>query len=140
MDIIKNPVIIGVFFATITYIYLYWSVNEKNEKNKKMSKSKKHHEKAEINLLIPLVVGLIAWFISFAYFQSDKIEGNNGINPINNINQNRVGLPIPIVRTPSYRYTKDVISESSDPKSFSLVTGGVTVPTKLPDMLLDMIN
>ena len=75
MDIIKNPVIIGLFFATVTYVYLYRSVNDKK-------KSKKHHKKEEINLLIPLIVGLIVWFMSFAYFQNDNTEGMTGLEKL----------------------------------------------------------
>jgi hypothetical protein len=41
MDIIKNPVIIGLFAGTLTYVYLQYNANEKNEKNEKKLKKKK---------------------------------------------------------------------------------------------------
>jgi hypothetical protein len=132
MEIVKNPIIIGLLAGTVTYAYLTWDINEKNKK-----KSKKGHSKKEVNLLIPLVVAVIGWFIAYAYFQYNGENENSDII-IPNITGTRKPLPLPINRTPSYRFTKDVISESSDPKSFSLLTGGVTVPSKLPDVLIDM--
>jgi hypothetical protein len=130
MDVIKNPIIIGLLAGTITYIYLTWNDNETSKKKSKKSKK-------EVNLLIPLVVAVIGWFITYAYFQYNNESGNGDII-IPHISGNRRPLPLPMSKTPSYRFVKDVVSESSDPKSFSLLTGGVTVPTKLPDVLIDM--
>lgn len=130
MDVIKNPIIIGLLAGTITYIYLSWNNNEKSKK-----KSKKNQK--EVNLLIPLVVAVIGWFITYAYFQYSNENDNSDII-IPHISGNRRPIPLPMSKTPSYRFVKDVISESSDPKSFSLMTSGVTVPTKLPDVLMEM--
>lgn len=128
MEIIKNPIIIGFTAGILTYTYLSWDLNEKK-------KLKKGYKIKEVNLLIPLVVAIIGWFIAYAYLQyNDEIIDNTVISNIGN----RKGLPLPLNKIPSYRFTKDIISESSEPKSFSLLTGGVSVPSKLPDVLLDM--
>jgi len=130
MDVIKNPIIIGLFAGTVTYIYLTWNDNDKSKKKSKKSQK-------EVNLLIPLVIAVIGWFIAYAYFQYNN-EGEDSDIIIPQIANNRRSLPLPITKTPYYRFVKDEISASSDPKSFSLLTTGVNVPTKLPDVLLEM--
>ena len=45
MDIIKNPVIIGLTFGVLTYVYMVWVENEKMKKNKKNKKNKKYIKK-----------------------------------------------------------------------------------------------
>jgi hypothetical protein len=45
---------------------------------------------------------------------------------------------IPVGKTSGYRFIKDILSQSSEPREFSLLAGGVTIPTKLPDVLLEM--
>ena len=132
MDIIKNPIIIGLFAGTLTYIYFKWQLDEKNKK-----RHKKGRKKEEINLIIPLVISIIVWFVSYAYF--DSISENIISEKItSDIGRTRISMPLPIAPSNKYKFVKDVISESSDPKSFSLLTSGVTIPSKLPDVLLDL--
>jgi len=137
MEIVKNPIIIGIFAGACTYAYLQWDINEKNKKRKHKKGSKK--DKEEVNLLIPLVVSIIAWFIAYAYFEY-KPESNENTDIVipDLYTRPRPPLPLPITNGPGYKFVKDVVSESSEPRSFSLLTGGVTVPTKFPDVLLDM--
>jgi hypothetical protein len=135
MEFVKNPIIIGVFAGACTYAYLQWDINEKNKKKK----NKKGSKKLEVNLIIPLVVTVIAWFIAYAYFEyKPESDGNTDIIIPDLYTRARPPLPLPIAHQPGYKFVKDVISESSEPRSFSLLTGGVTVPTKFPDVLLDM--
>ena len=137
MDIIKNPVIIGLLAGTITYIYLKWSLDEKNKK-----RQKKGQKQEDINLMIPLVVSIIGWFIAYAYFEytPEKNFSNQSVNFLDKTRDARMPLPIPIAPRAGYKFVGDVVSESSDPKSFSLLAGGggVTIPTKLPDVLLEL--
>lgn len=143
MDIIKNPVIIGLFAGTLTYIYLSWTTDEKNKKKKNK------HKKEEVNLLIPFIVCIIAWFIAYAYMENgEKTDESvitssmllNNNNPVGNIMGNnmtkRISMPLPVLPKPSYRFVKDVISESSSPKEFILMSGGVSIPTanSLPEL------
>lgn len=135
MDIFKNPIVIGLTAGAATYGYLLMTINEKNEKNEKKKGKKK--EKESVNLLIPLIVAIIAWFIAYAYFEYNTNQPHNqliqDINPLQ-----RPVVPIPYPPSPKYNFVKDVLSESSDPHSFSLITQGVTIPTKLPEVLLEM--
>ena len=134
MDIIKNPIIIGLVVGTIMYGYLSHIANEKNEENNKKKKHKRK-EKETVNLIIPLVVAIIAWFIAYAYFEynTDNKTSNFQILP-NDVES----LPLPLPVSPKYNFIKDVITDTSDPRSFSLINTGMTVPTKLPDVLLDV--
>ena len=133
MDIIKNPIVVGLFASVITYIYLSWRASENNKKKK--SKDKK---KEEVNLLIPLVVGIIVWFVMYGYLEYKSGDVDTVRNT--NINYQPIAQPLPIAPDATYRFVKDVIpSDSSEIKSFSMLTGGVSVPTKaLPDVMLDM--
>jgi hypothetical protein len=63
MDIVRNPVVIGLFVGTMTYAYLSHSAKDKN-------KNDKNYKKQKINLMIPLVMALIGWFIAYAYFEN----------------------------------------------------------------------
>jgi uncharacterized protein with PQ loop repeat len=128
MDIVNNPIVIGVVACVLTYVYLSWRA-------KQAMKQQKSKKPKDVNLLIPLVVGLIAWFVVYGYIEYNKkpVLDNNPIRP--------VSQPLPIAPNANYRFTKDVIPDSSSEiKSFSLLTGGVNIPTKpLPDVLIDML-
>lgn len=135
MDIIKNPVIIGLFAGTLTYAYLVWNETQK-------MKNKKKYKKKKINLLIPVIVTAIVWFIAYSYF-----EYQNPDNTTVDINQTIISdltkpikqfTPLTIAPTQGYKFVKDVVSDSIDPKSFTLITNGITIPTKLPEVLLEM--
>lgn len=131
MDVLKNPMVIGLTIATITYAYLNMSINEKNKRNKLKKKDKKIEK---VNLLIPLVMGLIGWFIAYAYFEynDDSIKTDN--NVLNKINP----LPLPLPPSPKYNFIKDLISESSEPQAYTLINQGVNIPHNIPDVILDM--
>lgn len=134
MDIIKNPIIIGIAMGALTYGYLSYIANEKNEENSKKKKNKRK-EKESVNLMIPLVVIVIAWFIAYAYFEYSFEDQSNGNKIMPTIGES---LPIPLPVSPKHGFIRDVISETSDPQPFSLINTGMTVPTKLPDVLLDI--
>lgn len=133
MDILKNPIVIGLFASVITYVYLSWNNNKNNKKKK--SKNKKQ----DVNLLIPLIVGLIVWFIIYGYVEYNSSNTNIPTQIITD----RPNLhPLPIAPNASYRFTKDVIPDSSSEiKSFSLLTNGVNVPSnQLPDVMIDIFK
>ena len=71
-DILKNPIIIGLLVALITYVYMYWEANKKYEKNPKIKRE-------QISILIPSIVGIIAWFIASGYFNNNNNNNNNNI-------------------------------------------------------------
>jgi hypothetical protein len=140
MDILKNPVIIGVVSGIMTYVYMNWQVSERNKLKRKNKKNKKENEKEEeVNLLIPLIVCVIVWFLVYGYLEYSEKSSVEIKNQINS-NINTVKQPLQIANDGNFRFANDlnVTTSSSDPKSFSLLTGGITVPTKLPDVLIDM--
>ena len=126
MDIIKNPVIIGLTAGILTYFYLKWDIEKHAKKNKKPK---------DVDLLVPLVVAVIAWFISYTYLDFNPVVPNNFI-PLENQPLN----PLPTVPIPtqniSHKLTKSLVL--SDNKAFSLLNSGINIPNKLPDMLLEM--
>lgn len=138
MDILKNPIVIGLTAGALTYGYLTMGVNERNEKNSKQKKRGKKTEKESVNLLIPLVVGIIAWFLAYAYFEYSGDNSNTTYGETNNILKKVPPLPLPLPPSPKYNFIKDVVSESSEPRAYTLVTQGVNVPQNIPDVLMDM--
>ncbi len=69
-DILKNPIIIGLLAALITYVYMYWEANRKYEKNPKIKRE-------QISISIPSIVGIIVWFIASGYFNNKNNNNNN---------------------------------------------------------------
>lgn len=139
MDIVKNPVIIGVFAGVVVYIYMSWSLEEKKKKNK--NKSQKEEQ---VNLLVPLAVAVIAWFIAYGYFSHSSTEGQQGGGD----SDKDIGMPklipkpMPVKGESGYRFTGDVMtSSSSDPRSFSMLpSGGITIPSKFPDVMIELFD
>jgi hypothetical protein len=69
-ELLKNPIFIGVVSSFCTYAYLVW-----DSKKKRKNRSKKRR----VSLEIPVIVGLIACILSYAFFYL-----NNDISiPIN---------------------------------------------------------
>jgi hypothetical protein len=72
INILKNPIVIGIIMALITFGYLYWDNKRKQKKNPNINK--------KYDIITPLIVGAFTWFISANYF-------DNTIQPIsNNVN------------------------------------------------------
>jgi len=68
-EILKNPIVIGLLAAVLTYLYIWWEEKKRLEKNPKA-------KPVPTNIITPLVVGVIGWFVASNYF-SVKVE-----NPI----------------------------------------------------------
>ena len=56
MDLLRNPIIISIIVAALTYLYLYWENEKKNEKNPK-----------KVKLTTPILVGVFTWFLASSY-------------------------------------------------------------------------
>lgn len=123
MNLVKNPVIIAVVAGLIVYTYMAWQRKKENEKRLKKNKKIKEENKYD-NIIIPGIVAVIVWFISYGYFNHVKKSG---------IQQNNNDLPNV---TPQYKLANDSVSENRN--SFTLVnkTGGITLPTT-QEMLVD---
>ena len=147
LEFIKNPIFIGILSATITLLYLLW------DKNKNLKNKKKKIDVRDVNLLIPIIVGLVSCILAYAYFyMSDNVcvpinlnhEGGTMPNiPHQQLNNNAatnlqfgtgaVALPIPNIK------------QGDSVTSLHLVTkGNITMPTKpldtkqLPDVFIDL--
>jgi dipeptide/tripeptide permease len=124
LDILKNPVIIGLFAGVITYIYLCWCLKEDNKKRKNKNK----RTKKDVNLIIPSVIAIIIWFIAYGYFEYNTNESY----PREMAIEQSSGIP------KTYKLVKD---SSSDVASFSLLNRGISVPNKpLPDVFIETYN
>jgi heme/copper-type cytochrome/quinol oxidase subunit 2 len=123
MNLVKNPVIIAVVAGLIVYTYMAWQRKKENEKRLKKNKKIKEENKYD-NIIIPGIVAVIVWFISYGYFNHTKSLG------VQNNNE------LPNVVTPQYKLAND--SMSGNRNSFTLVnkTGGITLPTT-QEMLVD---
>ncbi len=67
LGILKNPIVIGVLAAALTYLYIWWEEKKRIEKNPKAKRTPP-------NIITPLIVGAIGWFIASNYF-SNEITG-----------------------------------------------------------------
>jgi hypothetical protein len=126
-SIIKNPVFIAFSASSLTYLFLYY--------RQKKDKTTKQRDKKRINILIPLLVGIIVWVCALLYFEEantinrqELIEPNNLIIPTGmEINNIEGGFVKPA-------------SEASI-KSFQLISKGLSLPKNLemdlPDAFLE---
>lgn len=129
IDILKNPILIGLFMGVVTYIYLSWSNNKKDKKSKEDSD--------RFNIIIKtVVVSAISWFVAYSYFGSSEpiIQTNQmptmpimagGFVSKNNINLNNVN-------DVSY-------SPTNQSKSIHLIGKGINIPQELPDVFIETI-
>jgi hypothetical protein len=121
--IIKNPVLIAVVAGVLAYTYMAWKRREQLKKSKKARKNKKLKY---VDIIIPGIIAVIAWFLAYGYlhYNVESIDSDN-IQPMNGVE-----------RVPTYRLVNDV---SVTPTSFTLLNpvGGITCPNKLPDVFIE---
>ena len=114
MDIIKNPVVLGVVGGGIAYFYMQHSLDEKNK-----IRVKKGKKPEELNLLIPLAIAFIIWIATYMYFNSAENSLPQNIieqapvhrqDVFNQIPAQTIQMPLPINVAPPYRFVDDVKS------------------------------
>lgn len=129
MDIIKNPVILGLVAGVLTYLYMKWNKSENGKKTKGKKNRTKNKENDEQNeytsLIIPAVVAAIVWFMAYGYFEYSK--------PTQDILNTQQALP----NIPGYKLVKQDASSSDQVRSFSLINKGVKIPSILPDVFIE---
>lgn len=59
LEIVKNPITLGVVAVIITYAYLYYENTKKSDDKKK-----------PVSVAIPGIVGSLVWFLTGVYFDS----------------------------------------------------------------------
>lgn len=169
MDLLKNPVIIGIIFGIIAYIYLKWDTDKKNLENKN-----KNIEPKKVNLIIPLAIGLLGWFIAHNYylnnvslvseendFNISKISptnliggGMNNMNQINKINNmgnmnntGNMGNSVNLNNMNTFNNTElanlnnPFLKQTFPTQTFMINKGGINIPNNvdLPDVFLEAI-
>ncbi len=128
MNIVKNPVFIGVITGVVVYLYLKYQLDEKN---KRLIKKKKKIAEEDVNLMIPLVVGALAWFFSMNYFE-DEIEQEINDIPIT-ISKNAE------INEFNNELKRIVESLSDSAESYQILGKGLNIPNKLPDVFIETI-
>lgn len=137
LDVIKNPAIIGIVAGVITYIYLTWRNNVDNKK-------RPADKQKEVNLLIPLVVLIIVWFVAYAYFQNENTLGQaNGGDLATLVQPSEPRVMIggnmhnvmPINKIPTA-----VLEQSKPFGNLEHIQNQIHIPDTLPDVMLDMYD
>jgi hypothetical protein len=130
LDIIKNPVIIGLFAGGLTYVYMKWKNDADHKKSKNKNKPKK-----DVNLIIPLAVFLVFWFVSYIYFSAsdDKTATNSKTDSsVVDITKNDLA-----VEPLTYKFVKE--SDNNDQKSYMLMGGGgISIPSNFHETLFEL--
>ena len=136
IEIIKNPIFLGILSGLVTYLYLLWDQNQKNLRRSKQGKNKRFTQK-NINLLIPVVVSLVVCILSYSYFYMSNnisipidLEQNIKCN-MQNLNAQQLINSVPVLEKQSH--STHVIPQfniSNDSPSFNLISKELNIPTK----------
>lgn len=63
MDILQNPIIIGLLLGAITYGYMYWEEQQRHKNNPKVAAK-------SVSFMTPLVVAVMGWFLASNFFDN----------------------------------------------------------------------
>ena len=130
VEILKNPVIIGLLAGAIVYNYMAW--NRKKEIEKRLKKGKKIKEEQKYNdIIIPSIVAIIVWFISFAYFNYKEEKAGQSIQPLQPIIPNQSKISIPPIQS-----LQPQNSPSDIAHSFTMVNKTATGVVMPPDVIV----
>jgi len=116
MDIIKNPIVIGIIVGALVYICLKWYYYKQNNDDKKDGQTKTN---TEVSIIPPIVAGVVAYFLSYYFLNKCDKSG------------------VTLIDVPSNKNVTKTNSISESPQTFYLVNKGVNIPNKLPDILID---
>ena len=125
-DIFKNPIIIGLIFGVITYLYLLkqkWDAEKKKKKNKKIKIE-------DPNILIPVGVAILSGCIVWYYW------GHTLQSTVPNNNMTVETLAKEPLQ--NEEVIDSLTGQSNNSVSFHLVGKGINMPNNLPDVFLDM--
>jgi len=141
LEILKNPIVLGIFAGTIAYLYMLWD----NEKKYKNAKDKYEKNKKDINLMIPLIIAVIVCIFSYAYFySSDEVKNTNPIDlteTLNvNVSKNDVGTKYKFSDgNENMQMSNNKLTFSPESATeFHLISKGLNVPNKaVPDVFME---
>ena len=128
IDVIKNPVIIGLIAGVLTYIFILWYYKEKIKKDPRYRRT--------YAIFIPIFVGVIAWIISYIYFSYNSVEVMEEINMsqtggdifANSLNNN--------IKINADTSLKELSNKIKTNKSYQ-VNKGLNIPDNLPDVFIE---
>jgi hypothetical protein len=63
IEFLKNPIVLGMVAAILTYIYFHWKAEQDRKKNPDGKKKKS-------NFLYPGIAGVLVWFLTSSYFET----------------------------------------------------------------------
>jgi|688.fasta_scaffold317908_2 hypothetical protein len=69
LSFLKNPVILAILAAIMTYLYMYWDNKKKREANPKA-------DIEPVSLVTPAIVGVLTLFITYGFFGSSNVVKN----------------------------------------------------------------
>ena len=129
LNIVTNPVIIGLFFGVVTYLYLLWSTSKKKSKrHSKHGKKNKDKNIEKPGFLIPGIVAICTW--AAAYFYKEYYSKKTNSLSVDE----------------KYSIKKDATSDSEAQRSFRMIRTGVPIPknlggsmSNLPDVFINTI-
>jgi len=111
---------------------------------------KRNKNTKDINLLIPLAIFIVFWFIAYAYFtnESECVDTQHFHDAFQSRTAGRTSNSM-VGDTHKYAFTtsnkrtshapSNLMSETSDPTSFKMVAPGIQIPKNLPPVLLDLM-
>ena len=164
MDILKNPIVIGIIAGVLSYLYFVWVDRNTDKKNKK---------KKDIGLFTPMVIAIVASVLSYSYLSNNSSEevvqdtqtiqtGPVGhtlqpqtyqetlqaqqIKPIykhqtqENMNGGNLRTYYNDMDVPQQTSIKNATAKgltSESPTSFHLISKGLNIPNNLPDVFIE---
>lgn len=131
-DLLKNPIIIGIIAAIVTYLYMSWDNDRKYKKNPKVTKK-------PINIMTPIIIGVFVWFLAYGYFDMETPQLAQDIPEIGNmtkISSFRINNGSSNIANNELGIDNNDLSLSSE--SYALMDNkGITVPPTLPDVFIE---
>jgi hypothetical protein len=130
IDICKNPIVIALLTGTLTWLYIWWSNEQKYKKDPEAKKSS--------GVLMPLIVTAITFILAYGYNEMTGVNSQMQTSaPLTDINN------ISLADTRMYKLAKDAnaVMSSESAKEFHLIGKGLNIPNnlKLPDVFIETI-
>lgn len=132
-ELYKNPLIIGIIFGAITYLYIWWTDSKDNEEDD-IDDEREESFLSKYKIIIPIIVTLVVWGIAYFLLNRNKKEINI-IETTDVLPQAQIGGEQNIVMS------DDIVKSSSSDsiKSYNLISKGLNIPNKLPDAFIEIM-
>ena len=133
MDIsfLKNPIILAILAAVITYAYMYWETKKQQEKNPKV-------ELPPVGYFTPMIVGLMTLVIGYGFF-GFKTNGADDVGVVienGNVVEHNGGASVSLLGGKPGRMVERM-TDSFDSNTFHLV-GKNAIKLPQTDVFIDI--